>query len=55
MQTPVLRDIEVPKHTLESYHRLIARVVILWAEDSEDIYDIGPTGDYIQFKGFDDR
>ena len=41
---PVLYGIEVPKHTLESYHMLIARVVIELAENSDGICNIGLRG-----------
>ena len=43
-QMPVLRAVEVPKHALESYHMLIARVVIVPAENSYGICDIGLSG-----------
>jgi len=43
-QLPVLRAVEVPKHPFESYHMLIARVVIVSAENSDGICDIGPSG-----------
>jgi len=44
MQSPVLRAVEVPKHARESYHMLIARVVIIPPEDSDGICDIGLSG-----------
>jgi len=43
-QSPVLRAIEVPKHALESYHMLIAWVVIVPDQNSDGICDIGPSG-----------
>jgi hypothetical protein len=46
MQSPVLPDVEVPKHALESYHMLIARVLIIPAEISDGICDIGPSGSH---------
>jgi hypothetical protein len=44
MQTPVLHAVEVPQYALESYHMLIARVIIVPAEDSDGIWDIGLSG-----------
>jgi len=43
-QSPVLDAVEVPKYTRESYHMLIARVVIVPAENPAGIWDIGPSG-----------
>jgi len=43
-QSPVLRAIEAPKHVFESYHILIAGVVIVPAENSNGICHMGPSG-----------
>ena len=44
MQTPVLCAVQVPKHELESYHMLIARVIIVPAANSECTCHIEPSG-----------
>jgi len=55
MQTPVLRAIEVPKHALEIYHMLIARVVIVLAANSGGICNIEPIGGHRVHKSSDHR
>jgi len=54
-QSPVLRAVEVPKHALESYHLLIARVVIVPAENSDGICDIGSNGGHRVHQSSDHR
>jgi hypothetical protein len=54
MQTPVLCAVEVPQYALESYHMLIARIVIVPAEDSDGICDIGLSGGHCAQKPSDD-
>jgi len=53
MQSPVFVAIEVPKHAFESYHMLIAWVVIVPAENSDGICRIGPSGGYRVHKASD--
>jgi len=43
-QRLVLCAVKVPKHALESYHILIARVLITVAENSDCLINIGPSG-----------
>jgi len=43
MQTPVLHAVVVPKHAFQSYHMLIAQVMIAPAENSDGICDIRPS------------
>jgi len=45
MHTPVLHAVKVRKHTLESYHGLVAPVLFVPAQYSDNICDIRPTGD----------
>jgi len=52
-QLPVLRAVEVPKHALESYHMLIARVVIVPGEISDGICNIGLSGGHRIHKASD--
>jgi len=52
-QSPVLRAVAVPKHALESYHRLIARDVIVPAENSDAIFDIGVSGGHCIYQASD--
>ena len=54
-QSPVFRAVEVPKHSLESYHMLIARFVIVPAENSDGICDIGPSGGHRVHEASDHR
>jgi hypothetical protein len=51
-QSPVLRAVTVPKHLSESYHMLIAWVVIVPAENSDGICDIGPSGGHRLHKAY---
>jgi hypothetical protein len=55
MQTPVLRAVAVPKHALESYHKLIASVMIVPAEKSDGIWNIGPSGGHHTHEASDHR
>jgi len=43
-QSPVLQAIEVPKQGLQSYHMVIPRVLIVPAENSNGLCNIGPSG-----------
>jgi len=54
-QSLVLRAVEVRKHAFESYHMLIARVVIVPAEDSDGVCDIGPSGGHRVHNASDHR
>jgi len=45
-QMPVLRAVEVPKHWFASYHMLIVCLVIVPAENSDDICYIRPSGSH---------
>jgi len=55
MQFLVFRGVEVLRHTFESYHMLIARVVIVPAEHSNDICTIGLYGSDYTHKASDHR
>jgi len=54
-QTPVLCTVEVSKYGFESYHMLIARVLIVPAETSDGIGDIGPCGGHSVHESTDHR
>jgi len=54
-QSPTFHAVEVPKHAPESYHMLIARVVIVPAENSDGIWNSGPSGGYHVHKKSDHR
>ena len=54
-QSPVICAVEVPKQAVESYHMLIAPVVIVPAENSDGICDIGPSGGHRVYKSSDHR
>jgi len=54
-QSPDLRAVEVPKDALASYHMLNARVVIVPAENSDGICDIGPRGGHRVHEASDHR
>ena len=54
-QSPVLRAVEVPKNALESYHMLIAWGVIVPADSSDGICDIGPSGGHRVHEASDHR
>jgi len=45
-QTSVLHTIVVPKQVLQSYHMLMARVLIVPAENSDGRCNMGPSGGY---------
>jgi hypothetical protein len=55
METPVLCAIEVQKYAVETYHMLITRVMIVPAEDTDGICDIGPSGGLWVHKASDNR
>jgi len=54
-QWPVLRAVEVPEHALVNYHMLIAGVVIVPAENSDGICNIGPSGGHRVHKASNHR
>ena len=54
-ESPVLCAVEVAKHALESYHMLLAQVVIIPAENSDDICDIKPSGGHSVHEASDHR
>jgi hypothetical protein len=53
--SPVLSAIGVAKHVLGSYHILIARVLIVPAENSHGMWDIEPSGGYRAHEASDHR
>jgi len=55
MQLPVLHAIKVLKHALGSYHMLIAQVVMVPAENSDGICNIGPSGSHRIHEASDHR
>jgi len=46
LQTPVRCAVELPNDTLRSNYMVIARVMIVLAEISDGIFDIGPSDSY---------
>jgi len=55
MQSPFLRAVELPKQPFESYHILVTRIVIVPAENSDGICDIGLTGSQRVYRASDQR
>jgi hypothetical protein len=55
MQSPVLRAVEVAKHAVQNYHKLIPRVVIVPAQNSDGICNIGPSGGHRIHEASDHR